>query len=135
MLFTKGLIKLFVLNLRLFNYIGSYLYQIDPISYKLKFNKSKGLKVELVCKCTVAVLMYAAVTAQLIAFGDIVPSIQLYEGIFFISLTSVYLGTMYVYYSRSDQVLELFNSLVKLEQQLIKRKYFYYKTNKQPFII
>jgi len=119
MLFTKGLIKLFVINLKIFNYFGSYLYNIDPATYKLNFNNSKRLKIELISKWLVAALMYAVVTIQLVAFGDVVPSEQYYEGIFFVSLTSVYLGTMYVYYSRNVEVLELFNSLVKLEKQLL----------------
>jgi len=120
MLFTKGFIKLFVLNLRIFNCFGSYLYNIDPVTYQLKFNNTKSLKFELVSKWIVAALMYTLVSVQLVAFGKFVPSIQLFEGVFFVGLTSGYLGTMYVYYSRSIQVLELFNSLVKFEQQLIQ---------------
>ncbi len=89
----------------------------------LKFNNSKKLKVEVLCKGIVATLMYALVFVQLIAFGEIVPSVQLYEGIFFIGLTIGYVGTMYDYYSKSTQVVELFNLLVQLEQQLLERKY------------
>ncbi len=133
MLFTKGLIKLFVLNLRLFNVFGSYLYKINPATYKLKFNNSKSLKFELLFKSAIALSMYTVVAVQLIAFRDIVPSVQLYEGIFFISLTLGYLGSLYEYYSRSTQVVELFNSLVQLEQQLSRCKYFNMNVNRQLF--
>ncbi len=122
MLFTEGLIKLFVVNLRLFNFLGSYLYQIDPVTYKLKFNNSKKLKVELLRKCAIAVSMYTLVSLQLITFGNVVPSVQLYEGIFFVALAFGYVGTMYDYYSKRTQVVELFNLLVHLERQLLQGK-------------
>ncbi len=127
MLLTNGLIKLFVLNLRLFNCIGSYLYNIDPVTYKLKFNNSKRLKIELLSKCAVAVAIYGTVVMQLIAFRGKVPSVQLYEGIFFVALAFVYFGTLSVYYTRNTEVVELFNSLVQLEQQLIQGKVFEYE--------
>lgn len=118
MLFTKGLIKLFVVNLRLFNFLGSYLYNIDPISFKLNFDNSKNLKIELLCKCAIVIPMYALMSLQLIKFRGLFPNVQLFEGVLYIVHLYTYIGTLYVYYSRNHQVLELFNLLVQFEQQL-----------------
>ncbi len=122
MLFTKGLIKLIVVNLRIYNFFGSYLYSIDPNTFKLKFNNTKSLKIELLCKSTVALFLYAMVSAQLLAFQGSFQDIELYEGIFLVTLHSGYVVTLYVYYSRHTQVLELFNSLVSFERQLLRGK-------------
>lgn len=122
MLFTKGLIKLFTLNLQLFNLLGSYLYKINPITYKLNFDNSKSLKVGLLSKCAVVIPMYALMSAQLVKFRDIFPNVQIYEGILYNVHLYAYIGTMYIYYSRGAEVVELFNFLVELEQQLIQSK-------------
>lgn len=130
MLFTKGLIKLFVVNLRLLNCLGSFLYHIDPITYKLKFNNSRSFKHELFSKCGTTLIIYIIMSVQLISFRGIFSNVEFYEGIFIIALPFGYLVTMYVYYSRSIQVLNLFNSLVELEQQLIRGKSIQCKINR-----
>ncbi len=63
------------------------MYQVDPDTYELKFNNSKKLKIEVLCKSAIAVSMYAAVVVQLVAFVGVVPSVQLYEGIFVVGFT------------------------------------------------
>ncbi len=127
MLFKEGLIKLLVLNLRIYNYFGSYLYDIDPVSYKLKFNNSKNLKTKLIFKCAVAILYEVILLAQLISFKGIFPNDQFYEAILYAAHIVVYNGTLYVYSSLNTQILEFFNLIVQQEKRLIFRKSFYRK--------
>ncbi len=123
MLSLKGTIKLFILNLRFLGLLGTNLFYIDIVSCKLKFHP-QSFKKKTLFRCTAATLIIIATIVQLKVFKGIFPSVQLYQGIWYVVSLSSFLGTFCVSFFRNHQILILFNSLVEFERQLIQGKLF-----------
>ncbi len=124
MLFAKGLSRLILINLRIFNTFGSYLFKIDPVSYELSFQSSTIFKFKMFLKCTISTILSAIMAIQLIQHRTKFHNVDIFEGIFNSVAIQAFLASFYVYFKRRGQVVELFNSLVNFEQNLMNGKMF-----------
>lgn len=127
MLFSKGLIKLVILNIRQLKFHGINLFSIDPASFKLYCNYSNVFKTKLFCRYAVVTLMVSATLAQIIVFGGRFPSARIYEGLLYVVFMLSFLATLFVTFSKNIQAQKLFNSLVELEQELVHGKFIFQK--------
>ncbi len=124
MLLTEGLINLIFLNLRILSFLGSHLYEIDPISYNITFHNSSVFKKDLLAKCSAKFALFTTMLIQLIAYRRVFSNAQQFESILYVVAAYAFFGTSYIYYFRKTQVLKLYNSLVELEQQFINGRIF-----------
>lgn len=119
MLFKQNLLKLIVLHIQFVNKYGPHFYKIDPLTYKLSFQSTAGIKLEMFTKCLIVCCIGIATKLQLLLFRKNFPTAMVYEGILYIVATHSFVAITYVYYSRGSQVVELFNLLTTFEKKLI----------------
>lgn len=120
MLFSKGIFKYVVLHLRVLKFLGTNLYSIKPIAYKLEVNHIKKIKKKVSCRCLLATLLLFIIVAQLYLFREKFPRVQQYEGFLYLVCLISFLSRLCVSFSRNFEDINIFNSLVKMEHQLKK---------------
>lgn len=124
MLVSKGLLIPVIINFYIFNTFTTYMYNINHVSCSLKFDNSKRLKTQLKRKCVITGFFFTLLWIQLLIYRRKFHKAELFEGILYGVQVYGHLITLYVYYFRSDQVVQLFNLILKLEIQLMKGKVF-----------
>lgn len=118
MLLTKEFAKLFVVNLKLLNATSPYFYHIDPTSHKLSTNDSKYSKFFMHLRYALLCFMVFIMLRQIILYRSIFQNPEIFEGTLFCAAKITFLLTFYVYCSKRDQVVELFNAVVQFEHNL-----------------
>jgi hypothetical protein len=116
MLFSKGLVKIIRFHLQYLNFFSPYMYDIDPISYQLKFVAAKRVKCEMWARWIVFLLVTITLMFQTATYGSNFSSAARFDALLHIAAYQTWVIIFYVHYTKHDQTVELFNQLVKFEK-------------------
>lgn len=126
MLISKGFIKFAVKHLQILSFLGSNIYFIDPLTYKMEVDKSKKIKVKSFIRNFVALLVICPLLGQIIKFGGVFPRVLQYEGFFYFIFLFLFLSILFVSFTKATEARKLFNSLLEIDQQLNQGNIYFF---------
>lgn len=121
MLLKETLLPLIRLHLKVLQFCGRFPYSFDNSKNKLVFQNKNGLKGEYLKHAVLAVLS-VIMAFQIFHYRNSFPSTVIYEGILYTCGLLTFILTVNVYFEKSDYVVELFNLLLRFEQNLFTGK-------------
>lgn len=116
MLLDENLVNLIGVHLKFLNFIGPYPFCFDKINSALQ---SASTKTALVMKLTIFTLLSISFLSWIqlwLSWSD-VPKVVTYEGMIYAGGSAVFGIGCYVYLVRNQEVIELFNLVVRFERR------------------
>lgn len=121
MLITENLLLLVCLHLKYLQMLGNYPFNINSFQNKLHFTSNGSLKRETI-KHVMLLLIFLVMVYQLLAYQDQFLKVIIFEGILYTAMFPFVVILVQVYFQRHRNVTELFNLIVKFEQNLFQGK-------------